>query len=185
LLARLFDPRSVAVVGASANPRKLGHALVQNLQRGGYRGRIYPVGRGGEEILGMPSFSSLRALPEVPDLVLVSVPAAATPEIAADAAAIDAGAMIVLACGFAEAGDEGRGLQRALLEQAGAVRVIGPTCMGVANLHASLNATYFRELPAEPGPVAVISQTAPSGALRSISCAATASACRALSRSAT
>ena len=78
-LSPLFAPRSLAVLGASRNPAKLGHRLLQNVKEGGFAGAVYPVNPSGEPILGLTTVTSVEALPAGVDLALVSVPAAAVP----------------------------------------------------------------------------------------------------------
>lgn len=166
-LDAFFRPRSIAIVGASANPAKLGHFLVKNMRQTGYEGQVFPVSRSAEEILDYPALPSLRDLSSPPDLVLVSIPAGGVPDTIADAVAVEARAAIVLACGFAEAGDSGAALQHRLVGTAadGGLRVIGPNCMGVSDLRARLNATYFDALPDAPGRVGFISQSGAFGGI--------------------
>ena len=166
-LSAFFRPRSVAILGASANPQKLGYRLVANMRATGYEGAVYPISRSVDEIESYPTVRSLTGLLEPPDLVLVSIPAEAVPEAISDAVSIGARAAIVLACGFAEAGAEGSALQNELVAQAeaGGMRLIGPNCMGVSDLRARLNATYFNDLPSIPGDVGFISQSGAFGGI--------------------
>ncbi len=166
-LDAFFRPETIAIVGASANPAKLGHFLVKNMRQTGYQGQVFPVSRSAEEILDYPAFPSLRELPASPDLVLVSIPAGGVQDAIADAVAVEARAAIVLACGFAEAGVSGAALQDELVGAAadGGLRVIGPNCMGVSDLRARLNATYFDALPDAPGRVGFISQSGAFGGI--------------------
>ncbi len=166
-LARLFEPRSIAVLGASRNPAKLGHRLLENVRAGGYAGRIHPVNPGGEPILGLETVASIEALPEGVDLALVSLPAAAVPAALEALAARRAGAAVVLSSGFGEVDDGGRGVQRDLLATARAagMRLVGPNCMGVYSAPCRLNATYFWDLPRLDGGIGVISQSGAYGGL--------------------
>jgi acetyltransferase len=167
-LARLFAPASVAVLGVSRNPAKLGHRLLENLKTGGYAGRIHPVNPGGEPILGLPTLPALEALPDGVDLALVSLPAAAVPAAVAGLAARHVGAAVILSSGFGEVDDGGRDVQREVLARARAagLRLVGPNCMGVYSAPARLNGTYFWDLPAlEGGGIAVVSQSGAYGGL--------------------
>lgn len=163
-LDALLRPSSVAVVGASRNPEKLGHRLLKNLLEHGFPGRVVPVNPSGEPILGLPSVPELR--PPV-DLALISVPDPQVPDAMKAAAAAGAGAAVILSSGFGETGEDGRRVEGAIRQVArdAGMRVLGPNCMGVYNGHARLNATYFWELPRQPGPVGFASQSGAYGGL--------------------
>ena len=98
----LFRPRSIAVVGASRDPAKLGHVLLKNVLDYGFAGEVYPVNPQGGEILGRAVFADLRSLPQAPDLVLLSIPNRGVPAAIRDAAARGAKAAVILASGFGE-----------------------------------------------------------------------------------
>ena len=166
-LDALFEPRSVAIVGASTNPGKHGHRLVANLKSGDPSRQVYPITRSGEQILGYQSFATLGELPEPPDLVLVSIPAEAVPDVIDDAVAAGARAAIVFACGFAEAGAAGKALQQRMTDSlaGSALRVVGPNCMGIYDVGTRLKATYYTQLPTEPGKVGFVSQSGAFGAI--------------------
>jgi acetate---CoA ligase (ADP-forming) len=166
-LARLFAPRSIAVLGVSRNPAKLGFRLLQNVVEGGYEGRVYPVNPSGEPILGCPTVRAPAAVPEGVDLALVSLPAPAVPEAIRALAARRVGAAVVLSSGFGEVDDEGRRSQAALLDAARAagLRLVGPNCMGVYSAPARLNGTYFWDLPRLAGGIGVVSQSGAYGGL--------------------
>ena len=166
-LGRLFAPVSVAVLGVSRNPAKLGYRLLENLKAGGYQGRIHPVNPGGEPILGLDTLTTIDALPEGVDLALVSLPASAVPAAVTALAARGVGAAVVLSSGFGEVDDEGHGVQREMLATARAagLRLVGPNCMGVYAAPSRLNGTYFWDLPAVEGGIGVISQSGAYGGL--------------------
>jgi acyl-CoA synthetase (NDP forming) len=166
-LARLFAPRSVAVLGVSRNPAKLGHRLLENVKAGGFAGRIHPVNPGGEPILGLDTLPAIEALPDGVDLALVSLPAAAVPAAIRALAARGVGAAVVLSSGFGEVDDDGRDVQRELLATARAagLRLVGPNCMGVYSAPARLNGTYFWDLPAVEGGIGVVSQSGAYGGM--------------------
>jgi acyl-CoA synthetase (NDP forming) len=166
-LGALFAPRSVAVLGVSRNPAKLGFRLLQNVKESGYAGDIYPVNPGGEPILGCATVASVEALPEGVDLALVSLPAPAVPGAIRALAARRARAAVVLSSGFGEVDADGRTSQAALLASARAagLRLVGPNCMGVYSAPARLNGTYFWDLPRVSGGIGVVSQSGAYGGL--------------------
>jgi len=166
-LDALFAPRSVAVLGASRNPAKLGHRLLQNVKESGFPGVVHAVNPSGEPILGYATVPAVEALPEGVDLALVSLPAPAVPAAVAALAARRARAAVVLSSGFGEVDGPGRQAQAALLATARAagLRLVGPNCMGVFSAPARLNGTYFWDLPRTPGGIGLVSQSGAYGGL--------------------
>jgi len=162
-LDALLRPASIAVVGASRDPAKLGHVLLKNVLDYGFAGRVYPVNPSGGEVLGHPIHASVAALPEAPDLVLLSIPNRHVPGVLREAAAKGARAAVVLSSGFGEMGGEGASLQAEV--RASGLRILGPNCMGVYSRPAKLNATYFWELPRTEGRVAFVSQSGAYGGM--------------------
>lgn len=144
MLSSLFDPRSIAVVGASRDPRKVGHAVLNNLIRFGYRGRILPVNPSGTEILGLPSVVRLSDAGSDVDLAVIAVPARAVPAAIADCAAAGVTSAVVVSAGFKETGADGTLLEEELKDTARkhGIRVLGPNCLGVINTANDLNATF-------------------------------------------
>lgn len=165
-LARLFRPRSVAVVGASRAPGKVGNAVVRNLLSSGFAGEVVPVNPGEEEVEGLRCYPSVSAYGAV-DVAVVAVPARLVAEVAEDAGRAGTGFLVVLSAGFREVGHDGLVLERQLLEIAGrwGMRVIGPNTMGIMDTHTPVNASFAANFPLQ-GYIAFYSQ---SGAL----CAAT------------
>ncbi len=166
-LAALFAPASVAVLGVSRNPAKLGHRLLQNVREGGYAGAVHAVNPSGEAILGCPTVAKVEALPAGVDLALVSLPAPAVPEAIAALAARGVRAAVILSSGFGEVDDGGRATQAEMLATARAagLRLVGPNCMGVYSAPASLNGTYFWDLPRAAGGISIVSQSGAYGGL--------------------
>jgi len=166
-LTALFAPSSVAVLGVSRNPAKLGHRLLQNVREGGYAGTIHPVNPSGEPILGYPTVPSVAALPAGVDLALVSLPAPAVPDAIAALAARGVRAAVILSSGFGEVDDDGRSTQAGLLQRArtAGLRLVGPNCMGVYSAPARLNGTYFWDLPRAAGGISIVSQSGAYGGL--------------------
>ncbi len=161
-----FEPRSVAVIGASRKPGSIGRAILANLVRCGFAGPIHPINPNATEIEGLrcaPSVSSLGA--ECVDLAIIAVPAPAVRDAIADCAAAGVRGVVVISAGFAEATSDGRRAQdelRALVRGAG-MRMVGPNCMGVLNADPSvaLNATFAPTWP----PAGNVSMASQSGAL--------------------
>ena len=140
-LDRIFEPRSIAVVGASANPTKRGYQILRALDASGYTGKVYAVNRGGGSILGRPAYTSVPDLPEAADLAVFCTPAAAAPGLVRDCGDRGVAGAVVLAVGFGESGKDGARLEERL-RQAGSesgVRIIGPNTSGLLNLPRGVN----------------------------------------------
>jgi acyl-CoA synthetase (NDP forming) len=157
-LRALFDPRSVAIVGASNTPGKWGYWLGKGALLGEDRRAVYLVNRNGGEILGRPAFRALSELPESPELVVITVPAGGFEEAVEEAVQAGAKALVVISAGLGEGGAEGRAREEAAVERirgAGAV-LVGPNCLGIfdaeTNLHLSSNSV-------PSGPIGLISQS--------------------------
>lgn len=163
MLESLFEPKSIAVVGASRTPGKVGHDVVENLQASGYQGTILPINPKAKEIRGIPCHPDLRSAPGTPDLVLIAVPAVHVLGAVEQAVRAGAGAVAVLSAGFKEMGGEGAAWEEQMVTlcRQHRVRLLGPNCLGVINTQHRMNATFTRAYP-EAGPIAVLSQ---SGAL--------------------
>ncbi len=156
-VTRLFYARSVAVVGASTSPGKLGYEILANIINGGYDGAIYPVNPKADEILGLPVFQSVSDIPAGLDLVVVVVPAPAVPGVLRQAASKGAGAAIVISGGFREAGREDLEHElRAVIEDTG-MRLVGPNCQGINYRPNRLCASW--PLVTARGSMAVVSQS--------------------------
>lgn len=164
-IGRLLAPRGVCVYGASASGRGAGAAILRHLSQGGFAGGVYPIHPSATTVGGLPAYRCASLTPGPVDLAVVAVPAAAVPEVVADAAAAATRALVVISAGFAEVGPVGERAQAELIRAAHAagMRVVGPNCLGVANTDPAvrLNATLARRLPAA-GRVGFFSQ---SGAL--------------------
>jgi acyl-CoA synthetase (NDP forming)/GNAT superfamily N-acetyltransferase len=163
---RLLSPGSVVVVGASRRPDTVGQTLLRDLVDSGFTGEVYAVNpRATEPILGVPTYASVADLPGPVDLALVAVPAAQVLGVVRDCAGQGVLGLVVVSGGFAEAGAEGRELQRELVAEARAngMRVIGPNCLGIINTDPalSLNASLSPVMPGR-GRIGFFSQ---SGAL--------------------
>lgn len=163
MLESLLCPNTVAVIGASRSPGKVGHAVVANLLASGFKGTIVPVNPQATEVLGLRCYPSLEAYGQSVDLAVIVVPPPAVKDALESAIRAGAKAVVVITAGFKEVGPEGAAMERELVERCSAagVRLMGPNCLGVMNLHHRMNATFAAALP-PAGPISVISQ---SGAL--------------------
>jgi len=157
-------PRSVAVIGASTEPNKVGGMPIRLLRQHGYPGAVYPVHRTAAEIQGLRAYPSLDAIGAPVDLALVAVPVAACDEAMDQLVRTGARAAIVFSSGFAETSDAGANLQRRLGDRAreAGIALLGPNCLGAMNFHERLFATFspvvLRDAP-RGGPVALVSQS--------------------------
>jgi acyl-CoA synthetase (NDP forming) len=162
-LGALFAPRAIAIVGASANPLRIGGRPLRYLLNHGYRGDIYPVNPGRDEVQGRRAYRSLRDLSAVPDLALLCVGAAQVLPTLREAAELGIPAAVILAAGFAEAGEEGRRRQAELaaLGRAAGMRLLGPNSLGFRNTNDGIFVTFATDLDSGslPGRLALISQS--------------------------
>jgi acyl-CoA synthetase (NDP forming) len=156
----IFHPRSVAVVGASANPDTPGYDYVRSIQEFGFKGDIYPVNPKGGEIAGLPVYASLRDLPGDVDYVISCIPADHILQLVADAAARHAKAIQLFTGRFSETGrPEDAALERKLLDatRRAGVRLIGPNCMGL--LYPAHGLSFRRDMSHEAGVAGFLSQS--------------------------
>ncbi|HEY9289290.1 MAG TPA: acetate--CoA ligase family protein [Candidatus Dormibacteraeota bacterium] len=143
-LRPLFDPRSLAILGASKDPAKWGYALSKNALKGRSRRRVFLVNRNGDEILGERSYSSLRDLPESPELVVITIRPAGFATAVDEALAVGARAIVAITAGLGERDSAGRAIQDEAVrrcKQAGAV-MVGPNCLGITDLTTDLDLTW-------------------------------------------
>jgi acyl-CoA synthetase (NDP forming) len=156
-MSRLLAPRSIAVVGATERPGSYGGEALLNLERLGYRGRVFAVNPRRASVHGVRSYPALEDLPEAPDAVVVAIPAGDVLDVVARASTLGCGGAVVFAAGFAEA-REGE-LQTALARAAGELPVCGPNGNGIVSLPDRVALWGDAIEPREPGPVALISQS--------------------------
>ena len=140
----IFRPRSVAIIGASTDPKKLGGIPIYFTKKRGYKGKLFPVNPGAAEVQGIPAFPNLKAIGEPIDCVVVAVPANLALKAMEDIAEARVPVAIVFTSGFAEVNEEGRLLQVKLLDIArrGGVRVVGPNSMGSYDLTSGFIAHF-------------------------------------------
>ncbi|MGD2176557.1 MAG: acetate--CoA ligase [Anaerolineae bacterium] len=163
MLEALFSPQGVAVVGASTDPGKLGHSVLDNIIKYGYRGQVYPVNPKADEILGKTCYPRATDIPGQVDLAVIVVPNRFVAGVLKDCGEKGVGAAIIITAGFREAGAEGRQMEREVMGIAEEydIRVVGPNCLGVIDTNSSLNASFAAGMP-DQGKISFMSQ---SGAL--------------------
>jgi acetyltransferase len=160
-LKAFFEPRSVAVVGASATPHKPGNDVLVNILANGYAGGIYPVNPKGGEILGMKVYPSISDLPDGVDLAVVILPAGANPQAIRDCAAKGIKAVVLAAGGFSEVDKHGDALQEELIKaiRETGVRVIGPNTSGHTSTPHGFTSSFFPLGKIPRGNISFLAQT--------------------------
>ena len=162
-LDSIFAPKSVAVVGATEKVGSVGRTVLWNLMNTPFGGPIYPVNPTRPSVLGIKAYPKLANLPEKPDLVVVTTPAAIIPGIIGEAADLGIPGAVVISAGFKETGPAGVELERQVLAHArrGNMRLVGPNCLGAIDAENNFNASFGGQKPLA-GKIAFLSQ---SGAL--------------------
>ena len=160
-LDALFNPRSVAIVGASRKPGKIGHEILRNLIEYGFSKKVYPVNPNAQEILGIKSYPSVKNIPDEVDMAVISVPAEKVLDAVKDCGEKGVKVLVVITSGFSEVGNEE--LERKMVELAHkyGMRILGPNIFGIVYTPQRMNAT-FGPRDILPGSIAFITQ---SGAL--------------------
>lgn len=164
-LDKIFNPQTVAIIGASDVEGSVGYAIVKNFSQSGYAGKVYYVNIKKPEILGVKTYQSVDQIPDQIDLAMIATPAKTVPGVMEECGKAQVKGVIIVSAGFKEVGPAGKALE----DQVGAVakkfgiRVIGPNCIGILRPRINLNATFLDKMP-KPGNVAFLSQ---SGALGS------------------
>ena len=162
-LDKVFRPRSVGVIGASDKKGSIGHALIQNIQRGGYEGELFPINAKNRVISGLTAYPSIGDVGQSVDLAVIATPIKTVPFIIGECVRADVGGAIIISAGGKETGRKGAEIEAEIKKEAdkGGLRIIGPNCVGVISAEANLYATFANRMPL-PGKMAFISQ---SGAL--------------------
>ncbi len=163
-LRPLFHPRSIAVIGASSDPHKIGGRTFRYIKDNGYPGQLYPINSRYAEVQGVPTLPSVSDLPPGVELAFVIVPAPGVLEAVETCAAKGVRTVVIFSSGFAEASEAGRLEQQRIADVArgSGMRVVGPNCMGVMNLRMGLWGTFtgsFDYKPPLPGSVGMVSQS--------------------------
>ncbi|MTJ08588.1 MULTISPECIES: bifunctional acetate--CoA ligase family protein/GNAT family N-acetyltransferase [unclassified Anabaena] len=162
-LDAIFQPKTVAVIGATEKPGSVGRTLLWNLITNPFGGTVFPINPQRHSVLGIKAYPTIFDVPEPIDLAVIATPAHTVPKIISDCVDIGVKGAIIISAGFKEAGEKGIALEQEILQQAyrGKIRIIGPNCLGVMSPRTGLNATFASKI-ARPGNVGFISQ---SGAL--------------------
>ncbi|MEE8542169.1 MAG: CoA-binding protein, partial [Desulfobacterales bacterium] len=156
----LFNPRSIALIGASTSPRKWGFIILLNILKGNYSGRIFPVNPKAESILGYPCYASVKDLPETVDLAIITTPAAVVPPLIDECGHMKIPFVVVITSDFSETGSEGAALERDVVARARkyGMRLVGPNSMGIFSSLTNLHAQMPPVMPLH-GPVSMFSQS--------------------------
>ncbi|MEJ2091864.1 MAG: acetate--CoA ligase family protein [Syntrophobacterales bacterium] len=163
-LNAIFKPKSVAVIGASTAPGKLGHDILANLKNGGFAGPLFPINPKAEEILGLKVYKSIADAPEPPELAVVVIPAKIVTPTLEQCADKGVKGAVVITGGFAETGEEGERLQEEMAQviRRTGLKVVGPNCQGVNMPHHHMCASW--PLITTKGKIAFASQSGTVGA---------------------
>lgn len=157
----MFEPTSIAVIGASTTEGKVGHEILKNLVKQGYRGELYPVNPKADEILSKKTYTTISDVPGDVELAVVVIPAKFVPAAVQECADKGVETAVIISAGFSEVHtDEGKALEdkvKAIAQKTG-IKIVGPNCLGVLRPSISMNASFGKDLPAE-GNVALISQS--------------------------
>ncbi len=169
ILHKLFKPESIAVVGASRDPKKLGNIVLRNIINGGYKGKIFPINPEVEEVYGVKAYPSVTSVPENIDLAVIVVPAQIVPKVLEDCGKKNIKVAIIISAGFREIGPEGEALEHKIIEigKKFGVRILGPNCLGIVNASERIDATISRVIDPnqlKEGPIAFVSQSGAFGA---------------------
>lgn len=162
-LGVFFDPKTVALIGATEADASVGRSLLTNLLQAPFKGRVFPVNPNHQELMGVQCYPNIASVPARVDLAVIATPARTVPDVVRQCAEARVRGAIIISAGFREAGEAGRALERDVMREASrsSMRIIGPNCLGVMSPFAGLNAT-FANGSAAAGNVAFVSQ---SGAL--------------------
>ena len=159
-LHKVFEPQSIAIVGASDREGSVGKQILKNILDSGFAGRIYPVNLKHETVQGLPAYKSIRAINHPVDLAVIAIPAEAIPDVMRQCGDRSVGSVVILSAGFAETGRTGRLLQNEIVDIARTYNIplVGPNCLGVIRPRVGLNATFAKSRIAT-GHVALIAQS--------------------------
>ena len=153
MLNNFFNPKSIAVIGASRTPGKVGYDILKNIIQYGYEGTVYPINPGVPEIFGVKTYPSLLDVPGKIDLAVVVIPSKNVLEVIGQCGAKKIDSAIIITAGFKESGMEGARLETELINKAkeAGVRFIGPNCLGMIDTHSKVNASFAAGMPAKGG----------------------------------
>ena len=159
-LRPFFEPAGVAIIGASSNPRKLSYGILKNLVSSAYAGGVYPVNPTATELLGKPCYPDISVVPDPVDLAVIVLPVAVIPETLEACGQRGVKAVIIISGGFKEVGEGGEEMEERCLEiiRRYGMRMIGPNCVGLLNVHSGLNTTFIHGVP-DPGGIGFMAQS--------------------------
>jgi acetyltransferase len=160
MLEAIFAPQSVAVVGASPDPTRLGHRVLKNVIDNGYTGHIFPIHPSAKQVLDLPAYHSILAVPAPIDLAVIVIPPEAVLPVVEECGKKGVRGLVVITAGFKEVGGPGKELERQLLELVRHynMRMVGPNCLGVIDTTTKLNASFTALMP-DRGQIAFMSQS--------------------------
>jgi len=155
-----FSPRGVAIIGASAAPNKLSFGILKNLSEQGYSGQIAPVNPKEDQILGYKSYPDISSVPDPVDLAVIVLPVGMIPKVLEDCGKRGVKAVVIISGGFKEIGPEGAAIEAGLVVTARKynMRLIGPNCVGTADIYTGLNTTFIQGTPIQ-GSIGFVSQS--------------------------
>lgn len=159
-LEKIFNPRSVALIGASDEEGTVGYALMKNLIEPRTQRHVYPVNIRRSEIFGVKSYSNVGELPETVDLAVIATPAKTVPDIVEQCGRAGIIGLVIISAGFKEIGPEGKALEDQIVESKKkyGLRIVGPNCLGIMRPSINLNVTFMKSTP-KPGNIAFIGQS--------------------------
>ena len=159
-LNKVFEPQSVAIVGASDHEHSVGALILRNIRDSDFGGEIYPVNPGHKQVQGLKCYPSISAIDRSVDLAVIAIPAKAIPKVMRECGEHDVGSVIILSAGFAEVGKAGQLLQSEIVDIARtfSIPLVGPNCLGVMRPGVGLNATFARS-GVKAGHVALVAQS--------------------------
>ena len=159
-LDKIFQPKSIAVVGASERKGSVGDALMRNLLERGFAGEIHPINPNHKKIRTLPACPSIRALEAPVDLAVIATPITSAPQIIRDCVHVGVGGVVIISAGGKEIGEQGQKLEAAIQKEArhSGLRIIGPNCVGIMSGRSHLNASFANQMPLA-GKMAFISQS--------------------------
>ncbi|MBS7606402.1 MAG: acetate--CoA ligase family protein [Candidatus Bathyarchaeia archaeon] len=159
-LEAFFNPRTIAVIGVSREPWKVGHRIFRNIVESGFSGGLYPINPNADEILGFKCYKSVKDVPSDVDLAVVVVPAKIVPSVIEDCGVKGVKGVVVISAGFGETGREGAQLEREIVNicRRYGMRLQGPNCLGIISVQSRVNASFAPAMPI-PGNIAFVSQS--------------------------
>jgi len=156
----IINPKSIAIVGVSENKKKIGSVILENLLRDGFKGDIYPVNPKYEELRELKCYSSIKDLPDTPEMVCIAIPSLAVENIVDECIEKKVKSIVIISSGFKEIGEAGRNLEESIQKKTKnvGIRVLGPNCLGFINNKENINLSFVRKNPGI-GSIAFISQS--------------------------